>query len=276
MQTPRSRPGSASRRLPPLEPSSGTDVIAAASGGSGATGAENGLAATLAAVGASLAAVGPAIEEEVQRKVSVFIVELEHERKLRQLLEQQVAKLQQAVYTNTEVDQQLEALTKRMEDSVLHAKEESEKALRAAQRELEHQIHTVQTQEPEPAKPKTSVEDVLLLSNEMDRKLGTVLMDIDRKLGAMQPEAVAAAKAAVKKTADDSSAEHSKLCSTVDELRTSLESGIDALRGKMDMFSGTETRIDAKLNALQTSLEQKIGMVQLEVDQVRAVSERHS
>lgn len=223
-----------------------------------------------------MAAVGSAIEEEVQRKVSVFIVELEHERKLRQLLEQQVAKLQQSVYTNTEVDQVLEALTKRIEDGVLHAKDESEKGLRAAQREFEHRIHTVQTHAQEPAKPKTSAEDVLLLSHEMDRKLGTVLMDIDRKLSAMQPEAVAAAKEAVTKTAEDASAEHSKLCSIVDDLRTSLESGIDALRGKLDMFSGTELRIDAKLSALQTALEQKIGMVQLEVDQVRAASEGYS
>merc|ERR1719215_2511218 len=101
------------------------------------------------AMSAALLALGTAFQDEVQREVSSLRKEVEHEREYRLLLEQQVSKLQQAVYSNAEVDAIFDSLRAHQEQQAETVKAQGAVALRAAQRELEQRIEsTLQNLQP--------------------------------------------------------------------------------------------------------------------------------
>merc|ERR1711933_133261 len=76
----------------------------------------------------------------------------------------------------------------------------------------------------EAAKLKKTADDVPLLTNEIDRKLGTMLMDIDQKLQVARADSRKDAEAAVQAAAERSSAAQAELRERIDATEANLAS----------------------------------------------------
>lgn len=218
--------------------------------------------------------LGAAIHEEVQKEVAAVRKELDQERQVRQLVEQQLLRLQHAVYSNVETDRMLEALQKRLEERSEIVREDCERALRAAQRELERRIEVLlqriePKEAPEVTKPRITAEDAPLLSHEIDRKLGTVLVDVDQRLEAAHADTGAAVTRALQIATNHADEGLGRLSVKFSELESTLGTHLGSLQKAVEMHTGVENRLMGRLEAAQVGLEQKIGMVQLDLDQVR-------
>mmetsp|Transcript_120039 Transcript_120039/g.268269 ORF Transcript_120039/g.268269 Transcript_120039/m.268269 type:complete len:238 (-) Transcript_120039:248-961(-) len=226
------------------------------------------------AVASALAVLGEAIREEVQQAVGALREELEQERKVRQLLEQQVLKLQQSFCTTAEVSTAVEALEQRLEQRTALVGEEAGRTLRAAQRELEHRIESALAGTKEaatPPRPPAADSEAMptLLTREIDRKLGTVLVEMDQRFGAVRADAGALAAQAREAATSHAEAGDRVLQGHLAEIEAALGVCRGRLEGTQGARAGGEERMGARIESLQTCLEQKIGMVQLDVDQLR-------
>lgn len=231
------------------------------------------------AAAVALAALGEAIREDIRRELEPLQKELEHEKKLRELLEQQLLRFQEEVYRTKEVDGLLEGVKKRAEEGAEASKAESERALRMAQRELEHRIETVREgMQAKPAseseKLRSLAEDVPLLTREIDRKLGTVLVDLDQRLAAARAEAEAAVAEALRSASQHADSGDEQLAELIQVAQAALDSLQVRLHEASQGQGSFEEQLGSRLSALQAALEQKIGMVQLDVDQVRVDFEK--
>mmetsp|Transcript_88719 Transcript_88719/g.249884 ORF Transcript_88719/g.249884 Transcript_88719/m.249884 type:complete len:232 (-) Transcript_88719:252-947(-) len=221
----------------------------------------------------ALIQLGVAIRDEFKQEVLALQKEFDHERQLRQLLEQQVLHLQRNIYSKAEVDQLMEGSQASLTQKTSQVKNESERDLRAAQRELEHRIEAAlqnlqQTRPAELEKHKLAFDDLPLLSREIDRKLGSVLCDIDQKL--------VAAASATKKVAEEAEARATshadqgigQLSVMLSQAQTAWDADVQKIREDVSVQQKADGGLQARLASLQTELEQKIGMVQCNVDEV--------
>lgn len=226
----------------------------------------------------ALAGLGAAIQEEVRHAVASLRFELEEERQVRRLLEHQIDQLKQAMYTSSEVDQKISSVQQLVDDAAATTKADCENALRAAQRELEYRIETalkgLQPQPAESEKPRVAPEDAPLLNREIDRKLGTILVDIDQRLNAAKAELETAVETAVHGALEHADACCNELRSRLGETSTASETALQELRRDLSLRDDAEGRLSSRVDSIRTSLEQKIGMVQLDVDQLRREFDR--
>lgn len=221
----------------------------------------------------ALAGLGAAIQAELKQAMASLRLELDEERQMRRLLEQQVDQLKQVMYTSSEVDRKISSVQQLVNDSAATTKADSENALRAAQRELEYRIEAalkgLQNQAAESEKPRAAPEDTQLLNREIDRKLGTILVDIDQRLTAAKAELETAMEAAVHGAVEHADAGCNELRERLGETSTASETALQELRRDLSSRDDAEGRLSSRMDTVRTSLEQKIGMVQLDVDQLR-------
>mmetsp|Transcript_100067 Transcript_100067/g.254440 ORF Transcript_100067/g.254440 Transcript_100067/m.254440 type:complete len:238 (-) Transcript_100067:26-739(-) len=227
------------------------------------------------AVASALVSLGSAIHEEIQTQLKTIQQELEHERQCRQLLEDQVSKLQQAVYTTTQIDDFFESRRRRDEEQAECVRAEAEKVLRAAQRELEHRIESALSgfksavAEDEVGKPSLKASDLPLLTNEIDRKLGNVLVDMDTKLADLRAINTAELERAARSAAEHADRGDTALQAHVAAVQNALVGDIGSLQQTLQAQAGLEGRISFELEKVRTSLTQDLGKVMLEVDAAR-------
>lgn len=219
----------------------------------------------------ALSTLGEAIQGEISLALKGLRDELEQERKLRVLLDDQLSNLKQAVYTKAEVDQIVADLKKETEEKVASAKAGCEQDLRLCQRELEHRIETakiIAQAEDSMAveKQKASLDDAHLLSLEIDRKVGTMLVDVDQRLAVLKDDA----KQLNSMTAADNARLVHDLSENVQHQLSSLQSVLEGqmqnLQQQISSSSDVAPSMTGKIDAMQKSLEEKIGMVMLELD----------
>lgn len=219
----------------------------------------------------ALSTLGEAIQGEISLALKGLRDELEQERKLRILLDDQLSNLKQVVYTKAEVDQIIAELKRETEEKVASAKAGCEQDLRLCQRELEHRIETakiIAQAEDSMAveKQKTSLEDAHLLSLEIDRKVGTMLVDVDQRLALLKDDA----KQLNSMTAADNVRLVHDLSENVQHQFSSLQSVLEGqmqnLQQQISSSSDVAPSMTGKIDAMQKSLEEKIGMVMLELD----------
>jgi len=177
----------------------------------------------------ALSSLGEAIQGEISLALKGLRDELEQERKLRILLDDQLSNLKQSLYTKVEVDQLVADLRRQTEEKVATAKADCEQDLRLCQRELEHRIETALASKTEGAvqveeKQKTSTDDAHLLSLEIDRKVGTMLVDVDRRLEALKEEFMQMNCKSVAETAGN-----------VQELSQQLQDQISQVQGTVEV-----------------------------------------
>lgn len=214
-----------------------------------------------------------AIQEDMRKELAHLRQELEHERQLRQLLEQQLAGLQEACLARADASSMFACLEQRLEAQSDSARKDGEDALRRAQRELEHRIEAVQESCNARADDRSaavpSASDLPLLTREIDRKLGTMLMDIDHRVGtackAAEVAAAAAGDGALRNAQDGHRLQSEKL----EALQVALDARLDDIRSALCSQESAGRRFGTQIEALRSTLEQKIGMVQLDVDQLR-------
>ncbi|CAE8599058.1 unnamed protein product [Polarella glacialis] len=230
----------------------------------------------------ALEGLGAAIQTEVQREVGLLRQELEQERQLRQLLEQQVLKLQAGVYTSSEVDSLADGLQKRMDADIFAALDaaskdwirnlrESQYHSQAALEELRASF-TSDSHAPNEASSKRherASAETPLLTLEMDRKLGTVLLDLDQRFAEAHAEQGRAKEAALHRMEELIEASRQEVLTKIDEVAIASAAGQEQVKLGAAALGFLEQASVARVEALQTSLEQKIGMVQLDIDQLR-------
>lgn len=228
------------------------------------------------AMASALVSLGAAFQDEVQREVGALRQEVEHERRFRQMLEEQVSTLQQAVYSNVEVDALLLKIQKQQEERAAALQADCERRLSAAQRELEYRIESVvqscqeQGTREEPEGQKRSAEDVPLLTAEIDRKLGTMLMDFDQKLNVARSHSQAVAEEASQRAVQRADQAQVELRERLDAIEASSAGMKESLSQAFEAQHSLERQILQELEGVKSALKQEIGTVLLEVDQVRA------
>eukprot|EP00933_Yihiella_yeosuensis_P010602 TRINITY_DN117307_c0_g1_i1.p1 TRINITY_DN117307_c0_g1~~TRINITY_DN117307_c0_g1_i1.p1 ORF type:complete len:251 (-),score=56.69 TRINITY_DN117307_c0_g1_i1:43-744(-) len=225
------------------------------------------------ALATALDSLGAAIRDEVKREVTLVRQELEQERQLRQLLEQQVHRLKQGIYTSTEVDQIAEGLKTRMDAGMAEMLESAGKDWKQQLRELEHrfQVKLEELNSSSPAAPASRSEDSQpqLLTMEIDRKLGSALLDLDQRYAQTHADQIEASEAAAQKVALQAEEARRDLEARIDEISTFTEAGLHELRNALQALAGLECNVAAQISSVETGLKEKIGMVQLDVDQLR-------
>jgi len=240
---------------------------------------------------AALRGLGAAIHEEVHKEVGALRKEFEQEKQVRQSVEQQVFRLQQAIYTNTEVDRMLETVQKRCEERADIAREACERvsescgrALLASKREVEHRIEAALSSLPtgtaalgQPGgvldpQQQVSSDEAMQLTHELDRKLGTVLVDVDQRLKHVQEDIDSAFERALQSAVCHADEGIGKLAKQIAEVESRLGSTLDEIQNVVHGTAGIEERLLQSIEAAQVGLEQKIGMVQLDLDQVKSES----
>eukprot|EP00931_Biecheleriopsis_adriatica_P076927 TRINITY_DN50587_c0_g1_i1.p1 TRINITY_DN50587_c0_g1~~TRINITY_DN50587_c0_g1_i1.p1 ORF type:complete len:258 (-),score=90.18 TRINITY_DN50587_c0_g1_i1:43-789(-) len=228
----------------------------------------------------ALEALGAAISAEVCQEVQAVREELEQERQLRQLLEQQVLKLQQHVYPSVEVDRLLEELSAKVHVTSLDAAEAAAKdwamKLQLAEQGLQASFEAFRSSaEPhfaDAAKRAASAADSpspALLTVEIDRKIGTAIVDLDQRFEAAKAAQAEACREEIRKVMEEAEAgSHTREAQFLD-LQKACQADVESLRTAMSAKQESSISLMVQLEALQTGLEQKIGMVQLDLDQLR-------
>merc|ERR1711920_24443 len=98
---------------------------------------------------------------------------------------------------------------------------------------------------------------------------GTVLIDLDRRLQTQTSNTTMELETAIQGARSHTDETCGGISALVTEMQNSLDVGVQSIQKELDMHGGIESRLGVKLDSVQVALEQKIGMVQLEVDQVR-------
>lgn len=211
-----------------------------------------------------------AIQAEVSDELSRLRQELEHERKLRLLLEHQVAQYFGSTYTKSDVDTLVDACHKRLAAQSELVRHDGQEEQRRVQRELEHRIEVSMQEAKAKPEPRSACkpQDQTLLTREVDRKLGTLLVDVDQKLDALRIGAAECAEEATRTAVAHADHCGAVLSSRIESVQTELTEGLQELQQQLSSHEGAKSQLGERLDVLQTRLEQQIGMVQLEVDQV--------
>jgi len=242
---------------------------------------------------AALRGLGAAIHEEVHKEVGALRKEFEQEKQVRQSVEEQVFRLQQAVYSNTEIDRMLETVQKRCEERADIAREacdrvrdSCDRALLATKREVEHRIEAAlsslqtgaaasgQPSEVLDPQPQVTSDEATQLSHDLDRKLGTVLVDVDQRLERVQGEIDSAFERALQSAVCHADEGLGQVTKQIGEVESRLGSTLDEVQKVVHSSAGIEERLMQTIEAAQVGLEQKIGMVQLDLDQVKSETGR--
>jgi len=223
----------------------------------------------------AVASLTTALQAELEKEIVSLRKELEEERHLRQSLETRLLNLIQTVYTRSEMDNRLDQLKSHVLERVDTVQQAGEADVRSARRELSERLEAVSQTFTLCSKDSKANETPTLAMAEMDKKIGVVLIDFDQRLAAAHAETASVVAASVHSARDYTNGQTENIWKRMDSFKGSLERGFESIRARLDEQVHTEKLRSASQEEMRIALEQKIGMVQLDVDSFKEAVNGH-